>query len=303
VNKIVICIPTYKRPDQLSRLVLTISNCEVNKSLIGKINVIIVDNDIAMTAEQSALELKEKLKDKIEIDYFSYSVKGLSNVRNELLRRAIPLKSDFIVFADDDEYVSPEWLNKMVETITGNNCDMVVGHVISVAKPTVPDYISFWFQRRNHPDNKQINFAATNNLIIRTDTLLKYNLWFDNRFNQTGGEDSFFGTQMISRGGKIFWSAKAIVYETVPDSRTNIKWLAKRYYNAANKFAYILRIEKKFNKIIKKLFVSIVYIILGIFALIIALFPVKKRYWGILKIAEGCGGLTGFLSIRYEEYK
>jgi succinoglycan biosynthesis protein ExoM len=303
MNSITICIPTYKRPAMLRKLILSITESNLDESLIRDVNIIVVDNDAGMTAELTVNELKSKFDSAVKIDYFIFPVKGLANVRNELLKRAISVNPDFIVFADDDEYVSRDWLINLVRTISLNNGDMAVGPVVSVVDPNVSKYISSWFNRPNYPDNASINFAATNNLIIKTASLLKYNIWFDSRFNKTGGEDSYFGQQMLKKGAEIYWSARATVFETVPDNRANIKWLSNRYYNAANKFAFILKIERRSVKIFKKTIISLIYIFLGFFALVLTLFPFKKKYWGILKIAEGCGGITGLLEIRYDEYK
>jgi succinoglycan biosynthesis protein ExoM len=303
MNKVTICIPSYKRPVLLRKLILSIADCNINTSLISDLNIIVVDNDAAKTAESTVGELIEKCKDIIMIHYFCFPVKGLSNVRNELLRRAYEINPDFIVFVDDDEYVTPDWLNELTGTILRNNGDMSIGPVISEFDNNVPEYISCWFQRRVYHDNENIKYAATNNLIIKTESLLKHNIWFDNRFNLTGGEDAFFRNQMLNQGSKIYWSEKAIVCESVPFNRANIKWLSKRYYNASNKYAFILMIEKNFLKILKKILISLLYITLGFFALLLTPIPFKKRYWGLLKIAEGFGGLSGFLRIRYNEYK
>jgi succinoglycan biosynthesis protein ExoM len=303
MNKVTICIPSYKRPALLRKLILSIAGCNIDRSLINELNIIVVDNDAEMTAASTVGELKEKFRDLVKIYYYCFPEKGLSNVRNELLRRAFEVNPDFIVFVDDDEYVTPDWLNELTSTIMRNDGDMSIGPVISEFETVVPVYISYWFQRRFYKDNENIKYAATNNLIIKTESLLKHNIWFDNRFNLTGGEDAFFRNQMIRQGAKIFWSEKAVVCEIVPSDRANIKWLTRRYYNASNKFAFILKIEKNSPKILKKILISLLYIFLGFFALLLTPLPVKKRYWGLLKIAEGFGGISGFLSIRYNEYK
>ena len=102
MNKIAICIPTFKRPDMLKNLVLSIVSNEFNKSLIKEVCIIIADNDVNMTAEPTVNALKKSCITGIDILYISYPVKGLSNVRNELLKRAFLSGADFLVFIDDD---------------------------------------------------------------------------------------------------------------------------------------------------------------------------------------------------------
>ena len=300
---IAICIPTYKRPLMLKKLILSIIDCKINKSLIKDIKIIVVDNDVAKTAELVINELKEKLCTKSEINYFNFPIKGLSNVRNESIKSALLLNPDFLVFVDDDEYVTSEWLNELVKTIIANKGDLTMGPVISIMGNKISDSISYWLQRPNYLNNTKLGFIRTGNLIINVKSLIKFEIWFDKRFNTTGGEDFYFGVQMINKGATVYWAAKAIVYEPVPESRANIKWLLKRIYREATTYTYILKLEKEYLRLMKKILVSLIYIITGIGAIILLILPIKKRYWGILTLTEGIGGLAGFFSILYNEYK
>jgi succinoglycan biosynthesis protein ExoM len=303
MNNIAICIPTFKRPVMLRKLVLSIAACELNSSLIGDVNIVIVDNDACFTAESIVNELKKNSLIVFQISYINYPVKGLSNVRNELLRNGLLLNADFLVFVDDDEFVSPDWLNELVETIIVNNGDMAMGPVVSLLDNNVKKYISCWIEREFHLNNAKLNYLRTGNLIIRRNSLLKLNIWFDPKFNKTGGEDSYFGIQMIKKGAKIYWANNAVVYETVPGNRANIIWLVKRYYNGANIYTFILKVEKEYFKLFGKVIISLLYVFLGVGAFILLPFPFQRRYWGPLKLSEGLGGIAGFLSIRYNEYE
>lgn len=300
---ITICIPTYKRPLMLKKLVLSITACNINKTLIKDVNIIVVDNDVAKTAELVINELKERFFNSYRIDYFNHPVKGISNVRNELIKKACLLNPDYIVFIDDDEYVTAEWLNELVKTIINNNADAVRGPVLAKIDEKIPDYISCLFKRESYPDNFQLNSLTTGNLIIKRSSLQKYNIWFDPRFNIIGSGDSYFGIQIIKEGAKIYWASKAVVYETIPENRANIKWLIKRTYRGASTYSYVLKLGKIYLLILKKILISLIYIFAGICATFIIIIPIKKRYWGILKLTEGIGGLAGFFSILYNEYK
>ena len=299
---IAICIPTYKRPPMLKQLVKSIDKSNFDKSLISNVNIIIVDNDIDKTAEQTVIELKKEFHDFIKIEYHNYPIKGLSYVRNELLKKSLALCSDLIVFIDDDEYASAEWLNKLIEALIANNGDMAMGPVISVFDSNVSKYISYWFERPVFKSNTKIQYVATNNLIIKADSLLKNDVWFDNRFNYTGSEDSYFGIQMIKKGASIYWAANAIVYETIPEKRANIKWLIKRVYRGASTYAYVLKIEKNYYGLLKKTLINVAYFLSGGMALVLVLFPIRWKYWGILKISESIGGFAGLFDLQFHEY-
>src|SRR3954463_9817131 len=145
MHQIAICIPTYRRPLLLKKLVLSISKCDIDASLIKDFTIIIVDNDDCKTAISVVDELKEELHSFTnKITYVNYPVKGLSNVRNELIRNALLLNPDYIAFVDDDEYVSTEWLNELVKTITVNKADIVLGPVISLVNHNASRYVTSW---------------------------------------------------------------------------------------------------------------------------------------------------------------
>lgn len=286
----------------LEKLIASIDECEINKELIGSINVIIVDNDIERSAETKVNELINRGFEKFRLKYYSYAVKGLANVRNELINRALELLPGYIVFIDDDEYVSVNWLNELIKTITSNNADLTMGPVIGAFEKEMPAYVSTWFERPEHKDGEKLDFIRSGNLAINADSLIKFQTRFDPRFNSTGSEDTYFGTQLMKKGATIYWAADAIAYETIPSSRANINWLLKRKFRVANTFTYMLKLEKQYPKVLKKALVSIFYIVLGVCACVLVVLPIEKRYWGPLKIAEGMGGFSGLINFSYSEY-
>jgi len=303
MHKIAVCIPTYKRPDILKQLLDSIAKNNFDKSLIQNIDIIVVDNDADKTAEVVINCLKSEANKPYQLHYYNYTVKGLSHVRNELIRRGLSFDPDFLIFIDDDEYVTTEWMNELLRTIIRNNSDAARGPVFVKLSDYIPKDISKLFVRENYANNTLISTWTTGNLILRRTSLQKYNVWFDDRFSKTGAEDSYFGIQMSKKGATIYWAANAITYEIIPDARASVQWYIKRMYRGANMFMYMLVLEKSYLKIIKKIGVSFFYIAAGIPALLMLLSPIKKNYWGILKLSEGIGGLAGLFNIRYREYK
>ncbi len=206
------------------------------------------------------------------------------------------------MFIDDDEYVTTEWLNELVKAIITNNADAVRGPVLATTDEIIPVPIWYWFKRESYKNNTQIETLTTGNLIMRRSSLEKFNVKFDPRFNILGAEDSFFGVQILKKGAKICWASNAIVYENIPKNRATLKWLVKRTYRGASTFIYILSLEKEYFKVCKKIIVSLFYVFVGFLGLLFLFIPVKRKYWGILKLSEGIGGLAGG-NFLYKEYK
>ena len=299
---IAVCIPTYKRPVMFKGLILSISQVEINPALIRELNILVVDNDKDKSAEAITLELSERLQGFLKIEYHSCPVKGLSNVRNELLTRSIDLKADYLAFVDDDEYVSPQWLNELLKTMITNKGDVIMAPVIAVLQPGVSRYLSCWFQKPFYVDNQRLDHIRFGNLLISSRSVTERNIRFDQRFNATGGEDSYFGHQMIEQGASVYWSAGAVIFETIPESRVRLNWLFKRRFNGALTFTKILKIEKNYLGLVKKIMVNIIYLLTGFVALVLIPFPVQKKYWGIFKISESLGGFAGLVNIPFRAY-
>ncbi len=90
------------------------------------------------------------------------------------------------------------------------------GPVLAVFNEPVSRFISCWFDREIYPNNTSLSTLTTGNLIFNRKALQKFNTWFDPRFNIIGSGDNYFGIQILNKGAKIFWAAKAITYETIP---------------------------------------------------------------------------------------
>lgn len=286
----------------LKQLLVSILENNTDMSLIDEMDIIIVDNDIDKSAEPVVNEINGGADRFGKLIYYNYPVKGLSNVRNELLNQAYHLKPDFIIFIDDDEYVTPDWALELIKSIVTNNADAVRGHVIARLDADTSKYIVRFFRRESYPDNSRIYTLATGNLILRRESLERFNLRFDNRFNFTGSEDTYFGVQLMKKGATLYWAAKAIVYETIPTSRATLRWLITRRYNGALNYVYILKLEKRHILLVKKTLASGTYLLVGILTLLALPFPFLWRYWGILIISEAVGGFAGLFSFRFHEY-
>lgn len=300
---IAICIPTYKRPTMLRKLISSIIENDVNLSLINDVRIIIVDNDEERSGEIVLEKVDDKYYNNLDIHYYNYPVKGLSNVRNEIFKRALEFHPDYIVCIDDDEYSTPDWLNQLVGTITSNKCDIAIGPVIPNLESSVSPSIAYFFKYHIIKNDTQIFFFESGNFIISAAFITAHNLNFDNRFNSTGAEDSYFGVSALKKGASIYWSANAITYETIPLKRSTLNWLIKRSYRSAITYTYVLILEKKYIKLLKKMAVSVIYLFLGLISLLLLPFQSKFKFWGIVKVATAIGGFAGLLNIKYHEYQ
>ncbi len=286
----------------LENLLLSIFENTIDKCLIGHITIIIGDNDKNGGSEFVVKKFLNRTNEIFSLSYFVYAIKGIAEIRNELIKRAFNTKSDFFVFIDDDEFATNNWLNELLKTVICNNGDAARGPVFAVKPEGVSKHIWCWFKREHYPDNTPLSTLTTGNIILRRTALEKYKVRFDSRFNASGSEDAYFGIEFFKKGAKVFWSEKAVTYENIPNNRATLKWLIRRIYRTSGTYAYMLKLQEEDFLLIKKAIVSVLYLVLGFIGLFALLTNIKKRYWGVLKIAEGAGGIMGVIGIRYKEY-
>ena len=197
MNSLVIGIPTYKRPFLLEKLIKSIYKCNIDVNFISKIDILIVDNDISKTAEFITSIPFNNYSDIFKLYYHNFPKKGLANVRNEIIEKAFDFEPDFIVFIDDDEYVTEDWLNELIYCMVNTNCDMAMGPVIPEFEKKVSTSIATWYYLDEYENYEKLDFIMTGNLIMRSKFLDQHKLRFDARFNAIGGEDSYFGIYVL----------------------------------------------------------------------------------------------------------
>lgn len=299
---ITIGIPTYKRPAMLDKLLQSIFACHLDPALIKKLDIVIMDNDEEKTGEQTTDKWVKKNNPSLGLHYFNCPAKGLSNVRNEIINKALPLEPDYIASVDDDQFVTPNWLNELIATVVNNRGDFALGPVIPIFETFVSPAIAQWFGVQKFNDQQVMSFLETPNLIMRVQFLKDHQLRFDTRFNTLGAEDTYFGVSALKKGANIFWAANAAVYETIPAQRATLQWLIKRRFRVANTYTYIMLLEKRYSRVLKKILVNFFYLFVGALAMVLTPIGFKYRYFGVLKIAESFGGFAGLLNIKFHEY-
>ena len=121
MKKIDICICTYKRPDLLAKLLDSINNCQPIKDI--SLRIIIVDNDSQKSAKLAVTEFRKSSGQ--EVIYSVEQKQNISAARNRCLK--ISAESDYIIFVDDDEWVSRSWLTHLINAQESYSADIIIG--------------------------------------------------------------------------------------------------------------------------------------------------------------------------------
>lgn len=294
-----VCVCTYKRPDGLDQLLRALVN---QKKLAYPFEIIVVDNDAATSARDVVKRFQDHTRDP-PVQYFVEPQQNIALARNRSVAEA---SGQWLAFIDDDESPEPGWLKEMMATLLRYHADGVFGPVIPLLPDESPPWITRgrFFERRRRRTGEAVATGRTSNALIRASALEEREQPFDPRRGLTGGEDYLLFSSMLAGGSYFVWCDQAVVYERVPSSRTNLRWLLLRTFRGGQGYA-----DEKMRAGGKRVYVKLIMHGLGevglsmLMAPLMLPFGVHRSVWWLRKGANGLGFLSAFYDYRYEEYR
>lgn len=223
-----VAVLTYRRHDEL-RLLLPVLQAQC-RAAVPPWDILVVDNDPEAGAREVVVE-------KQGVTYVHEPRPGIASARNRALAEAegAPL----LVFLDDDERPCDGWLASLLHTHATTGATGVVGPVLSEFVAPVGRWVveGRVFDRRRLTTGDHVQVAATNNLLLDLVQVRALGLSFDERFGLTGGSDTLFTRQLVTRGGTIVWCNEALVVDLVPPNRATRTWVLRRARRSGNTWA------------------------------------------------------------------
>lgn len=298
-KKISCCVNTFKRPDLLKKLLVSLNNQILENG--WELEVIVVDNDSNKSGNESVLDFQKKYP--LKVKYFSQKIKNISLTRNKAVQKA---SGDYIFFIDDDGIAANNWIQKMLNCLDKYNADGVFGTVLPFFDDDAPKWVhkSPFFNRLTQKTGEPSKYYRTGNCLVKAEWLKKEEGPFDPAFGLTGGEDSALFGKLKSHGAKLIFCKEGIVHDYFPNDRANLKWLINRFYRTGN-----TSIQGKINKSNIKLITRIFYffrsLIILTFCLIFLILFLPSNYYRhiwLVKSASYFGHLMAVFNVYYEGY-
>lgn len=232
MHSVVVAVPTYRRPEQLSaglREILSHVD-ELDARRPGfTARVLVVDNDPSGSARSVIANLTDN-----RVQYVNETMPGITAARNRALEEAGG--ADLLVFIDDDEIPRKGWLTMLVDTWITTRPAAVMGRVFF----NVPTEADPWvvaggfFSRARRATGVEIGVAAAGNLLLDLQQVRNLEVRFDPRLGLSGGEDTLFSRLLARRGGRIVWCDESVADTDVPADRATRHWVLQRAWRVGN---------------------------------------------------------------------
>jgi succinoglycan biosynthesis protein ExoM len=201
--------------------------------------LVVVENDHHAHMRE-IVEATARERASISVIYAHEPRIGIPLARNCALAHALEHNPDWIGFIDDDEVAAPDWLMSFVHAAKSVPCDVFQGPVeYRYATPT-PDWLPLP-ARKFQPTGLPLRTAATSNTFMRARIARPDGLGL--RFNEnmrfSGGSDNEYFYRAADLGARICWMNDAVVFESVPESRTTLEWRRARSLRVAANSVFI----------------------------------------------------------------
>lgn len=234
-SHVVIAVLTYRRPKDIALALPRLAAQAAGAN--APAHVLVIDNDPQASARETVLAAAEDST--APIHYVHEPRPGIAAARNRALRES--REAGLLVFIDDDEIPSEEWLNQLLGLYRRTGAAAVVGPVISAyeAEPDAWVAAGDFFNRRRLPTGTEVDVAATNNLLLDLERIRALGLEFDERFGLSGGSDTLFTRSLVARGERMVWCDEAVVVDNVPVGRLTRSWVLRRALRSGNSFSRV----------------------------------------------------------------
>ena len=226
MSDVTIVIPTYRRPQDLARLLASIHD---DLGARDDVAIVVADNDRERSAEATVTAFRTTTDR--AVTYTVAEEAGVSNARNAGMAH---VHSRFILFLDDDMEVVDPYLSPLLATAQDLKTAITFAPAIAALPPGAEDWdrwLAPLFSRTvDGPTRVMKKTLGTGGCLIDQRGLTLPDPVFDPSLNEVGGEDDAFFAALIDQGGTVGWCAEAKAWEHVQPHRATERYVFSRNF-------------------------------------------------------------------------
>jgi len=299
-QRVSVCVATCERPIGLAMLLGALEILEV--PMRTALQVVVVDNDPDGSAKAICDEISARHA--YPLHYVVEKRRGIPFARNAALSVALS-DSDFVAFIDDDEIPESDWLAELLRVQVLYGADVVTG-------PCLPDYLEpppHWVveggfhELPRHATGTLRHMAFTHNALVHASVFSDLDHYFDESMALNGGDDEDFFSRVYAAGFRILWADDAIVRESIPSSRSTLRWLIQRGFRVGTSSARV-QLNRNTSSVLR-LFAHGIYCMTRGAGLALTL-PLRGRAVaarGLRLFSFGLGRIAGSSGYLNQEYR
>lgn len=234
--KISVIMPVYKAERYLSRCVDSIL-----QQTFSDFELILVDDGSPDSSGKICENYASKDK---RIKVIRQENQGVSAARQKGLDTAI---GEYIIHADPDDWVEPNWLESLYNAAEGNNADISICDFKRYYKTRTIEYC----QKPTSLDNNSIIidlmtghlWGAVWNKLIKRDSIKHYGIYFHKEMNLW--EDLYFCCDLLSHDIKVAYVNSSLYnYDSIINDNSIVQY--KKMSHLSSEIIFIKDMRKKF---------------------------------------------------------
>lgn len=227
--RLIAAICTYRRNDELARLLEGLEVAAARVADRCRVGVVVIDDTVERLAEPVATRFADRFALGV-----TYRVSGKQNIslgRNIGLETGVEL-GDWIAMTDDDCVPDPDWFVALLDVQAATGADAVSGRYVRSAPDGTPRWLTEqpFLDEGIHlfEDRSEMEIASTHNSMISAAWLRAHpGVRFDPDLGKLGGEDMVFYRTAREDGLGIRYARHAVIHEIQPPERCTYRYLVR----------------------------------------------------------------------------
>lgn len=299
-SRVTIAVCTRERPAELGELLDSLGRSRFRKVPRPDVEVLVVEN--GPTSGLDPDELARRCGWPVRVEHEPRP--GVAYARNAAIAHRRP-GDDWLVCVDDDQVVTPSWLDEHLAYAATTDADLVTGPVLVRLPEDTPEWARHLWRNvpRHETGSVQRSFLG-GNVCFRGDLFDRTDLRYDETHATATADDADLGRRLTAAGHVTVWNDRAIAWERVHPARVRLRWMVERFLSFGGFEATFLRRHEGPAAVRRAIPRQVLELARGCWYAVTSLGDrPERRAVAIATTAHAAGWLGGALGWRVADYR